>query len=75
MCKDRIQVKLSNTQTVQGSPKQENVKYVEQTRSDLIILDSHGHHQVSDLLGTTATGVLRKAKCDFLVVQSDSEDK
>ena len=44
-------------------------------KPDLIILDSHGHHQVSDLLGTTATGVLRKAKCDVLAVQSNSEDK
>ncbi len=71
-CENRIQVKLSNSHTVQGSPKQEIVKYMEQIGADLIILGSHWHHQVSDLRKTTATGLLHKAKCDVLVVQLDS---
>ncbi len=73
-CEDRIQVKLANTHTVQGSPKQEIVKYAEQIGADLILLGSHGHYQVTDFLGTTATGVLHKAKCDVLVIQSGDED-
>ncbi|MEH6457641.1 MAG: universal stress protein [Cocleimonas sp.] len=73
-CKDRITVDLRHTHTVQGSPKQEIVNYAEQIGADLVVLGSHGHRQVSDLLGTTATGVLHKAKCDVLVIQSSEED-
>ena len=72
-CEERIDVDLRHTHTVQGSPKEEIVKYAEEVGADLIILGSHGHRQVSDLLGTTATGVLHKAKCDVLVIQSGEE--
>jgi universal stress protein A len=72
-CEDRIPVKLANTHSVQGSPKQEIVRYAEQIGADLIVIGSHGHYQVSDILGTTATSVLNKAKCDVLVVQSGEE--
>ena len=73
-CQERIAVDLRHTQTVQGSPKQEIVKYAKEIGADLIILGSHGHRQVSDLLGTTATGVLHKANCDVLVIQSGEEE-
>ena len=65
---------LANTHTVQGSPKQEIVNYAKTISADLIILGSHGHYKVSDILGTTAAGVLHKAGCDVLVIRSDSEE-
>ena len=67
-------VDLSHTYTVQGSPKLEIVIYAKEIGADLIVLGSHGHRQISDLLGTTATGVLHKAKCDVLVIQSGEDD-
>lgn len=73
-CAERMQIDLSNTYSVQGSPKQEIVKYAEQIGADLILLGSHGHYQISDFLGTTATGVLHNAKCDVLVIQSGNKD-
>jgi universal stress protein A len=73
-CKDRIEVDLTHTHTLQGSPKKEIVNYAMEIGADLIVLGSHGHRQVADLLGTTATGVLHKAKCDVLVIQSGEED-
>lgn len=72
-CAERMQINLSNTHAVQGSPKQEIVEYAERIGADLILLGSHGHYQISDILGTTATGVLHKAKCDVLVIQSGDE--
>jgi len=72
-CEERIQAPLTNTHSVQGLAKKEIVRYAEQIGADLIVLGSHGHYQVSDLLGTTASGVLNKAKCDVLVVRSDTE--
>ena len=72
-CEERIAVDITHTHSIQGSPKQEIINYAEVIGADLIILGSHGHRHVSDLLGTTATGVLHKAKCDVLVIQSGKE--
>ncbi len=36
---------------------------------DLIVLGSHGRHGLSLLLGSTANGVLHRAKCDVLAVR------
>ena len=72
-CKDRMPNGLANTHSVQGSPKQEIVNYALEIGADLIVLGSHGHYQVSDILGTTATGVLHKANCDVLVIRPDTE--
>lgn len=63
-------IQLSNTQIIQGSPKREIVKYAEQIGADLIMLGSHGHYGVSDVLGTTASAILHRAKCDVMVVQA-----
>jgi universal stress protein A len=37
--------------------------------ADLIILGSHGKHGLGLLLGSTANGVLHRAKCDVLAVR------
>ena len=71
---ERMPVTLTGSKTVQGSPKQEIVAYAEEIGADLIVLGSHGHFQIADVLGTTATGVLQKAGCDVLVVQSGGEE-
>ena len=71
---DRMPVTLAGSKTVQGSPKQEIVAYAEEIGADLIVLGSHGHFQIADVLGTTASGVLQKAGCDVLVIQSGGEE-
>ncbi len=38
---------------------------------DLIVIGSHGKHGFNMLLGSTANGVLQKAKCDVLLVKVD----
>lgn len=43
----------------------------ERTNSDLIVLGSHGHGSLYDLLvGSTSEGVLRKASCPVVLVPS-----
>jgi len=37
--------------------------------ADLILLGSHGRHGIGLLLGSTANGVLHRAKCDVLAVR------
>ena len=71
---ERMPVALAGSKTVKGSPKQEIVAYADEIGADLIVLGSHGHFQIADVLGTTATGVLQKAGCDVLVVQSGGEE-
>ena len=56
---ERMPVTIANSKTVKGSPKQEIVAYADEIGADLIVLGSHGHFQIADVLGTTATGVLR----------------
>jgi len=74
-CEERIKAPLTNTHSVQGSPKQEIVKYAQQIGADLVVLGSHGHFPLSDLLGTTTTSVLQKSNCDVLVIQSEVDTK
>ena len=73
-CEDRMPKGLANSHTVQGSPKQEIVRYAQKIGADLIVLGSHGHYKVTDILGTTATGVLNKANCDVLVIRPETEE-
>jgi universal stress protein A len=41
--------------------------------ADLVIVGSHGRHGVGLLLGSTANGVLHRAKCDVLAVRIAKE--
>ena len=53
-----------------GSAKVEIVKMAEKLDADLIVIGSHGHRGVQRLLGSTASGVLHRAKCDVLVIRA-----
>lgn len=53
-----------------GSAKNEIVALAEEIGADLIVIGSHGRRGVQLLLGSTATGVLPRAKCDVLVVRA-----
>jgi nucleotide-binding universal stress UspA family protein len=59
------------TTTVQrtGSPTGEILARATSTRAGYIVMGSHGHGAVFDLLvGSTTHGVLKKARCPVLVV-------
>ncbi|MEQ1558168.1 MAG: universal stress protein [Methyloglobulus sp.] len=58
---DRIWIEM-------GSPKLEINRIAEENQVDLIVVGSHGRHGLQLLLGSTANGVLRHAKCDVLAV-------
>lgn len=45
------------------------LEVADRQRTDLIVLGSHGRHGVGLLLGSTANGVLHRAKCDVLAVR------
>lgn len=60
-----------NVQTVQhmGQPVPIILAQARKLKADYIVLGSHGHGAVFDLLvGSTTNGVLRKARCPVLVV-------
>jgi len=67
----RRYAKRCPVQTVQvtGQPVGTILARARATKAAYIVLGSHGHGAMFDLLvGSTATGVLRKARCPVLVV-------
>ncbi len=52
-----------------GRPVDLILKHAEAQNADLILMGSHGRHGLGLLLGSTANGVLHRAKCDVLAVR------
>lgn len=52
------------------SAKGSLLDFAERNQIDLIVLGSHGRHRLNEwLAGSTATGVVRSAKCDVFTVR------
>ena len=61
---------LFTTCVVEGKVFKEILKYAEQIEPDLIILPSHSHSKVENLLiGSVTSKVVEKANCSVLVVR------
>lgn len=55
-----------------GAPFVEIIEFAEVEQCDLIVLGTHGHGPIHNmLLGSVAERVVRKAKCPVLVVRPD----
>ena len=52
-----------------GRPVERILEVAESEQVDLILMGSHGARGVALLLGSTANGVLHRAKCDVLAVR------
>ena len=52
-----------------GRPSNKIIEIAEEQNVDLILLGSHGRHGIDLLLGSTANGVLHRAKCDVLAIR------
>jgi nucleotide-binding universal stress UspA family protein len=53
-----------------GRPASEIVDYAEKIDADIIVIATHGHSRLAHaLLGSTAEGVVRDAKCPVLTVR------
>ncbi|MCX7819768.1 MAG: universal stress protein [Kiritimatiellae bacterium] len=56
---------------VQGDPVQKILAAAQEFGADLLVMGSHGHGALYDLLvGSVASGVLKHARCPVLVVPS-----
>jgi nucleotide-binding universal stress UspA family protein len=59
----------AETVHVVGSPVPEIIEQAKTCAADYIVIGSHGHTAFYDLLvGSTANGVLKRAKCPVLIV-------
>lgn len=56
-------------ETLWGFPKTTILSYAEAQQSDLIVTGSHGRHGLERLLGSTASSLASKARCDVLVAK------
>ena len=53
-----------------GNPSAEIVKYAKETETDLIVMPSHGHKGISQiLLGSVAERVVRLSSCPVLILK------
>ena len=58
------------TKAVEGSVHKEILKYADELQPDLIILPSHSHSKVENILiGSVTSKVVEKANCSVLVVR------
>jgi len=55
-----------------GAPAVQVVEAAESLGADLVVVGSHGKHGLGLLLGSTANGVLHRARCDVLTVRIQS---
>ena len=54
------------------SAKNEVLEFVDDNQIDLIVLGSHGHHRLTEMLaGSMATGIVRGAPCDVLIIRRE----
>jgi len=51
------------------SPKRDILKYANENDIDLIIMGTHGRYALEVIMGSTAVGVVHRAKCDVLTVR------
>jgi nucleotide-binding universal stress UspA family protein len=61
---------------VTGTPRSEIIEQAQKLSADYIVIGSHGHSAFYDLLvGGTAHGVLKRAKCPVIIVPAPIEDR
>ena len=59
----------TRTVKVEGFPSKEIVGQAKESEADYVVMGSHGHTAFYDLLiGSTTSGVLKKASCPVIVV-------
>lgn len=61
----------ASTKQVDGFPAHEIAREAQKTSAKYIVIGSHGHTGIYDLLvGSTASGVIKRAKCPVIVVRA-----
>ena len=63
----KVNLPASTLQIISGLPVSTITDFAEKNNMDLIIVGSHGKNGIRLLLGSVASGILHKAKCDVFV--------
>ncbi len=66
---EELEVPLADLWIEKGPAKHEIVHLAKKQKVDLIIVGSHPHHGLGNLLGSTADGVMHHAECAVLAVR------
>ena len=72
--RDRVGLEGAETEVrlCRRSAKAEVLNFAEENEIDLIVLGSRGQHPLTKMLaGSTATGIVRAARCDVFTVRGD----
>lgn len=70
----KLDYPVKETHISTGNTESEIHEVANSINADLIVIGSHGRHGLALLLGSTANGVLRGAKCDILAVRLQKSD-
>lgn len=73
---DQLQAKGVSTETVQlnGAPVQHIIDQAKKLGADYIVMGSHGHTALYDLLvGSTTHGVLLRSTCPVVIIPASKE--
>jgi len=65
----RMSIENLQQYVVYGRPDREVHRLAEDACVDLIVVGSHGRHGLALIFGSTSTGILHGAKCDFLAIR------
>ena len=63
----KVNLPESSLHIASGLPASTVVNYAEKNKMDLIVVGSHGKNGLKLLLGSIASGILHKAKCDVFI--------
>jgi nucleotide-binding universal stress UspA family protein len=63
-----------NHHHLSGIPTDEILEFVESTKPQMLVLGTHGRSGLARLFGSSATKILRFAKCPVLVLRQHSNN-
>jgi len=64
----QLNAKSIKSEVIQGTPVSSILSYAEAQQIDLIVMGTHGYKGIERLLGSTATGVVHKSRCEVLTI-------
>ncbi len=64
----RLDMPSAHSEIIQGTPTASILSYAESQQIDLIVIGKHGHKGIDRLLGSTASGVVHKSRCEVLTI-------
>ena len=67
-------INVQQASVLSGSVKHEVSQFVQDNTIDLLVIGTHGHHGIGNLMGSQANALLHVATCDVLAVRATDDE-